>query len=176
MNISKIKKQAILLSLFVFLMIGLSYASVPLYDLFCKVTGYGGTPMIAETENEDIFQQEIVVRLDSSIKKNSPLFFEPTKKSVKTKIGKNNLVFFKAINRSQNKVVGTATFNVTPLIAAKYFNKIECFCFEEQLFSAGEEVEMPVSFFIDPDIMEDKILNGINEMTLSYTMYLKNNN
>ena len=137
MNISKIKKQAILLSLFVFLMIGLSYASVPLYDLFCRVTGYGGTPMIAETENEDVVQQEIVVRLDSSIKKNSPIIFEPTKKSVKTKIGKNNLVFFKAINRSQNKVVGTATFNVTPLIAAKYFNKIECFCFEEKLISAG---------------------------------------
>ena len=75
MNVSKIKKQAILLSLFVFLMIGLSYASVPLYDLFCRVTGYGGTPMVAETENEDIVQQEIVVRLDSSIKKNSPLFF-----------------------------------------------------------------------------------------------------
>ena len=176
MNVSKVKKQAILLTLFVFVMIGLSYASVPLYDLFCRVTGYGGTPMIAENENEDVIQQEIVVRLDSSIKKNSPLIFKPTKKSLKTKIGKNNLVFFRATNRSQNNVIGTATFNVTPLIAAKYFNKIECFCFEEQLFTAGEEVEMPVSFFIDPDIIEDKILNGINEMTLSYTMYLKNNN
>ena len=176
MNISKIKKQAILLTLFVFLMIGLSYASVPLYDLFCRVTGYGGTPMISQNENNNMINQEIVVRLDSSIKKNSPLFFEPTRKSLKTKIGQNNLVFFKAINRSRDNVVGTATFNVTPLIAAKYFNKIECFCFEEQLFTAGQEVEMPVSFFIDPDIMNDKILNGINEMTLSYTMYLKNNN
>lgn len=173
MNISKIKKQALLLTLFVFIMIGLSYASVPLYDLFCRVTGYGGTPMISENENKNTIQQEIVVRLDSSIKKNSPLFFEPTRKSLKTKIGQNNLVFFKAINRSRDNVVGTATFNVTPLIAAKYFNKIECFCFEEQLFSAGQEVEMPVSFFIDPDIIEDKSLIGIDEMTLSYTMYLK---
>jgi len=173
MNNSKIKKQALLLTSFVFIMIGLSYASVPLYDLFCRVTGYGGTPMISENENENTIQQEIVVRLDSSIKKNSPLFFEPTRKSLRTKIGQNNLVFFKAINHSKDNVVGTATFNVTPLIAAKYFNKIECFCFEEQLFSAGKEVEMPVSFFIDPDIIEDKSLIGIDEMTLSYTMYLK---
>ena len=175
MVVSKVKRQALFLILFVFGMIGLSYASVPLYKIFCQVTGYGGTPMVSLENSSVISDKDLSIRFDSSIEKGSPLFFEPGQNSVKTKIGENNLVFFKAINKSDKNVTGTATFNVTPLLAAKYFNKIECFCFEEQTFDAGQEVEMPVSFFIDPDIINDKSLQGISEMTLSYTMYTKDN-
>ena len=172
---NRIKKQAIFLSLFVIGMVGLSYASVPLYKIFCQVTGYGGTPKVSLQNNSELSDRDLSIRFDSSIEKGSPLFFEPSENSIMTKIGENNLVFFKAINTSDKNVTGTATFNVTPLLAAKYFNKIECFCFEEQLFDAGQEVQMPVSFFIDPDIINDKSLKGISEMTLSYTMYTKDN-
>ncbi len=168
---SKLKLQAIYLTIFVFLMVGLSYAAVPLYKIFCQVTGYGGTPKIYSDNNTKMIDSIIKVRFDSSVEKNSPLIFKPALKVIKTKLGKNELIFFKAKNKSTQKVNGTATFNVTPLLAAQYFNKIECFCFEEQSFDPGEEVEMPVSFFIDPAILNDESIKNINELTLSYTMY-----
>ena len=169
----KIKRQAFYLVLFAAFMIGVSYASVPLYELFCKVTGYAGTPKISVENSSSQITEKIKVRFDSSTEKNSPLFFEPGTKKITTNIGKNNLIFFKAKNTSQKSVTGTATFNITPLIAAQYFNKIECFCFEEQVFAPGEEVEMPVSFFIDSDIVNDEQIKNIEELTLSYTMYTK---
>ena len=132
-----------------------------------------GTPKISEINTSAESTRKINVRFDSSTEKNSPLYFEPVIKSLNTKIGKNNLIFFKAINNSDFTVTGTASFNVTPLNAAQYFNKIECFCFEEQSFNPGEEVEMPVSFFIDSAITEDEFINNLEEMTLSYTMYTK---
>ena len=176
MNKKFFKMNPIYLFLFALSMLLLSYASVPLYKLFCQVTGYGGTPMKVESFSENIVEKKLNIRFDSSTEKNSKLYFEPVFNKIETKLGEKNLIFYRAKNLSKKPILATATFNVTPLNAAQYFNKIECFCFEEQLFSAGEEVEMPVSFFIDPDIMEDKTLNGINEMTLSYTMYLRNNN
>ena len=172
-TVSNIKKQAFYLALFTIFMLGVSYASVPLYELFCKVTGYAGTPKTSK-ENLSVLKNEVInVRFDSSTEKNSPLYFKPLLKKIKTNIGENNLIFFKAKNTSKNTVIGTATFNVTPLNAAQYFNKIECFCFEEQTFKPGEEVEMPVSFFIDAAIVEDKLISSIEELTLSYTMYTK---
>ncbi len=170
---SKIKSQAIYLASFVVIMIGISYASVPLYKIFCQVTGYGGTPKVSEENNTKLVDSNIEVRLDSSIEKNSPLYFEPVNSIISTQLGKNELVFFKAVNNSNIPITGTATFNVTPLLAAQYFNKIECFCFEEQVFKPGEEVEMPVSFFIDPAIINDNSIKNIKELTLSYTMYIK---
>ena len=167
----KIKIQALYLITFVFFMIGLSYASVPLYKIFCQVTGYGGTPMVSSENTSLISQKKIKVRFDSSTEKNTPLFFEPGKKYIETEIGKNNLIFFNASNNSNISIKGTASFNVTPLQAAKYFNKIECFCFEEQVFEPGKEVQMPVSFFIDDAILDDKSIKSLNELTLSYTMY-----
>ena len=101
-------------------------------------------------------------------------FFEPVTKVITTQLGKNELIFFKAINHADEELTGTATFNVTPLLAAQYFNKIECFCFEEQVFAPGQEVEMPVSFFIDPAIIHDKSVKDLKEITLSYTMYTTN--
>ena len=165
--------QVVYLVLFVLFMLGLSYASVPLYKLFCQVTGYAGTPKISKEENVHVTNKIVNVRLDSSIQKPSPLVFKPISKKVTTKVGENKLVFYKAKNLSEVSVTGTATFNVTPLTAGQYFNKVECFCFEEQVFKPGEEVEMPVSFFIDPEIINDKSMKSIDELTLSYTMYIK---
>ena len=169
-----IKIQVVYLVFFVLFMLGLSYASVPLYKLFCQVTGYAGTPKISEQENLHVTNKIVNVRLDSSIQKPSPLVFKPMTKKVITKVGENKLVFYKAKNLSEVSVIGTATFNVTPLMAGQYFNKVECFCFEEQVFKPGQEVEMPVSFFIDPEIINDKSMKSIDELTLSYTMYIKN--
>ena len=171
MVFNRIKLQAFYLITFVLLMIGLSYASVPLYKIFCQVTGYGGTPQVSEENNTKIISKKVDVRFDSSTEKNSPIFFEPVKKTITTQLGTNELIFFKAINFSDKEITGTATFNVTPLLAAQYFNKIECFCFEEQVFAPGQEVEMPVSFFIDPAIIQDKSVSNLEEITLSYTMF-----
>ena len=176
MNIPKIsiKSQALYLILFVVGMISLSYASVPLYKLFCQVTGYGGTPKISSENNNKKHTRIINVRFDSSTEKKSPLFFKPSQKNVKINVGENNLIFYKSKNTSKEMIKGTATYNITPLHAAQYFNKIECFCFEEQTFNPGQEVEMPVSFFIDSAILDDKNMDMINELTLSYTMFVKN--
>ena len=169
-----IKYQAVYLLIFVIGMISLSYASVPLYKLFCQVTGYGGTPKISSENTNQKHSRVINIRFDSSTEKKSPLFFKPSQKNVKINVGENNLIFYKSKNTSGEMIKGTATYNITPLHAAQYFNKIECFCFEEQTFNPGQEVEMPVSFFIDSAILDDKNMDMINELTLSYTMFVKN--
>ncbi len=165
--------QALLLFLFAFTMLIMSYAAVPLYKLFCQVTGFGGTPKVVDINSSNILSDDINVRFDSTIEKNSTIYFEPEIKTMKVKIGENSLAFFKAHNRSSKDVTTMSVFNVTPLHAGKYFNKIECFCFDEQVLSANEEVSMPVSFFIDPSIKDDKFINDLNEITLSYTMYVR---
>jgi len=172
-QIKKIKRQALILSLFVVLMISMSYAAVPLYKLFCQVTGYGGTPMIGSNNFSGANVGSINVRFDSSLRKNAPLYFKPVSKTINVKIGENSLAFYKAKNRTDKEITTMSVFNVTPLQAGKYFNKIDCFCFEEQKLSPKEEVEMPVSFFIDPEIKNDKFINEISEITLSYTMFIK---
>ncbi len=168
-----IKKQALLLLTFAMLMLGLSYAAVPLYKLFCQVTGYGGTPLISENKYVKVTEAKIDIRFDSSVEKNSPIYFKPKKKVLSVKIGENNLAFYNATNKTNKKITTMSVFNVTPHQAAKYFNKIECFCFEEQYLEPGENVEMPVSFFIDPSIKDDKFINNLEEITLSYTMFVR---
>ena len=116
---------------------------------------------------------DIKVRFDSSTEKNSPILFKPQKKIIKVKIGENNLAFYNAKNNTDQTLTTMSVFNVTPLNAGKYFNKIECFCFEEQKLSPNEAVEMPVSFFIDPSIKDDKFINDLSEITLSYTMFIR---
>ena len=172
-QIKKIKKQALMLSLFVVLMLSLSYAAVPLYKLFCQVTGYGGTPMVVSKNFSGANVGSIDIRFDSSLRKNAPLYFKPLSKIINVRIGENNLAFYKAKNKTSREITTMSVFNVTPLQAGKYFNKIDCFCFEEQKLSPNEEVEMPVSFFIDPEIKNDKFINDISEITLSYTMFIK---
>ena len=172
-RIKKIKNQVFLLTLFVIFMLTMSYAAVPLYKLFCQVTGYGGTPKIVEKNSYGNSFGIMNVRFDSSLEKNAQLYFKPSKKVIKVNIGENSLAFYKAKNKTNKEITTMSVFNVTPLQAGKYFNKIDCFCFEEQTLLPNQEVEMPVSFFIDPAIKDDKFINDLNEITLSYTMFIR---
>lgn len=152
-------------------MTGLSFAAVPLYRMFCQVTGYGGVPMRAEAAPERGLDRAIKVRFDANVDRTLPWSFAPVERLIEVKIGETTLAFFKAANTSNAPVTGTAVFNVVPERAARYFNKIECFCFKEQTLAAGASIEMPVSFFIDPKLVDDEDTKNISEITLSYTFY-----
>ena len=151
-------------------MVGLSYASVPLYRLFCEVTGYAGTTQRASAGADHTIDREIIVRLDGNVA-GLPWEFQPEARQVKVKLGETALVNFLAENTSKAATVGTATFNVQPETAGIYFNKIECFCFTEQKLQPGERAELPVQFFVSPDMADDRELRGIRTITLSYTFF-----
>lgn len=152
-------------------MVGLVVVSVPLYRLFCQVTGYGGTTQKVEASNGIILAREMTVRFNSDISNDLPWYFKPVQRTVSVRIGEEALIFYKAVNNSNETVTGTATFNVVPFKAAQYFNKIDCFCFTEQTLAPGEEADMPVSFYIDPELADDKRLDEVKEITLSYTFF-----
>lgn len=152
-------------------MVALVVASVPLYRLFCQVTGYGGTTQKVEASNGIILAREMTVRFNSDISNDLPWYFKPVQRTVSVRIGEEALIFYKAVNNSNETVTGTATFNVVPFKAAQYFNKIDCFCFTEQTLAPGEEADMPVSFYIDPELADDKRLDEVKEITLSYTFF-----
>tara|TARA_Y100001970_G_C14139899_1_gene806483 strand:- start:808 stop:1386 length:579 start_codon:yes stop_codon:yes gene_type:complete len=154
-------------------MIGLSYAAVPLYDLFCRTTGFGGTPVAlkAETKDTNLPIVNIKVQFNSDVAGGLRWKFMPVEREVVVKTGTNNLAFYTAKNLSNSKITGIATFNVTPPKIGKYFSKIDCFCFEEQTLESGEVVEMPVSFFIDPEIATDPNTQEVKTITLSYTFF-----
>jgi len=153
-------------------MAGLAYASVPLYDLFCRVTGYAGTPGRAAAAPAEIDGSRIItVRFDANVDPALPWAFQPVQREVKVKAGENRLVLFRAENRDNVPVTGHATFNVTPDIAGRYFRKIECFCFQEQVLEPGQTTDMPVSFFVDPAILTERAGRGFSEITLSYTFF-----
>ena len=149
----------------------LSYASVPLYKLFCQVTGYGGTTQQVTSPSSQILVRKIKIRFDANTKPTLDWNFQPVQTSIDISVGQNALAFYQAENTGKDPVVGTATFNVTPEKAGVYFNKIDCFCFVEQLLAPQEAVEMPVSFFIDPDIVNDPNLDDVTTITLSYTFF-----
>ena len=153
------------------LMIGGAYASVPLYDLFCRVTGYGGTTGTADTGADRVLDREITIRFDANHNPALPWEFRPVQKEVTIKVGETGLAFYKATNLSHEPVTGTATYNVTPLKVGAYFIKIDCFCFTEQTLEPGQSVDMPVTFYVDPDIEEEKGLGDVQEITLSYTFF-----
>lgn len=150
---------------------GLAYASVPLYQLFCQVTGYGGTTQVATSESTTTIERTIKVRFDGTVNPALAWRFGPVERVRSLKIGENALAFFRAENTGDETVVGTATFNVTPDKAGQYFNKVECFCFTEQVLRPGEQVDMPVSFFIDPEMAKDRNLEDVTTITLSYTFF-----
>lgn len=152
-------------------MIGVAYASVPLYEMFCRVTGFAGTTQVATAAPGRVLERTITVRFDASRDGNLPWKFEPLQNEVSVKLGEEKLVFYRATNLSQRPIVGTATYNVTPDIAGSWFNKIQCFCFTEQLLKPGESVEMPVTFFVDPDMAKDHKYDGVKTITLSYTFF-----
>ncbi|MEL0021429.1 MAG: cytochrome c oxidase assembly protein [Rickettsiales bacterium] len=151
-------------------MVGLSYAAVPLYDLFCRVTGFAGTTQVAEEKSTAISQRAIKIRFDA-MAADIEWAFQPVQRQIRLQIGENAVAFYRATNQSDRPLTGTATFNVTPLKAGAYFNKVECFCFTEQTLAPGESVDMPVAFFVDPEIETDPNLNDVKTITLSYTFY-----
>jgi len=152
-------------------MVGLSFAAVPLYRIFCQATGYNGTPQRADKGADRVLDRTITVRFDGNVDPGLPWTFAPEQRTMEVKIGETALAFFKATNRTEGPVTGTAIFNVTPEQAGLYFTKIECFCFTEQTLAAGASAEMPVTFFVDPKIVEDRDTKNIAEITLSYTFY-----
>jgi cytochrome c oxidase assembly protein subunit 11 len=149
----------------------LSYAAVPLYRLFCQATGFGGTTQRAEKASDLVLDRMVTVRFDANVTPGMAWSFEPDQRTMRVKVGENVLAFYKAANTSDRPITGEASFNVSPDIAGSYFSKIECFCFKEQTLGPGETVEMPVSFFVDPKIAQDRDADGVHEITLSYTFY-----
>jgi cytochrome c oxidase assembly protein subunit 11 len=152
-------------------MTGLSFAAVPLYDLFCRATGYGGTPSRADAAPATISDRMVTVRFDSNVDPALGWSFQPVTRAMKVRVGENKLAFFRAKNEEDRPVTGHASFNVMPERAAVYFAKIQCFCFVEQTLQPGQSVDMPVSFFVDPAILDDRDARGVSEITLSYTFY-----
>ena len=154
-------------------MVGLSFAAVPLYRLYCQVTGYAGTTQKAEKSSDVVLDRAITMHFDANVAKDLAWRFEPVKRTMDIKIGETVLAFYRATNTSDEPLTGTAVFNVTPEAAGIHFNKIECFCFTEQTLEPGQTVDMPVSFFVDPAIVDDSDANYLSELTLSYTFYRK---
>lgn len=152
-------------------MTALSFAAVPLYDLFCRVTGFGGTTQQADATTGQVVDRTIRVRFDASINSDLDWEFNPVQREMSLKIGESAVAFYRARNRATTRGVGTAAFNVTPLKVGKYFNKIECFCFSEQSLEAGKSVDMPVTFFVDPEMAKDPNLADVKTITLSYTFF-----
>ena len=156
-------------------MLALAYAAVPLYEIFCKATGFAGTPLVAKESaqgaDRPVIGRTVEVRFDSNTDANLPWRFQPVERSVKVRLGEEKLVFFRATKLSQRPIVGTATYNVTPEWTAGWFNKIQCFCFTEQLLQPGQSVDMPVLFFVDADMNKDRRYDDVRTITLSYTFY-----
>jgi cytochrome c oxidase assembly protein subunit 11 len=152
-------------------MLGMAYAAVPLYQAFCKATGFGGTPIIASSDDHPVIARTVKVRFDTNTDPNLPWYFEPEQREVTVHLGEQKLVYFKATNKSQRPIVGSATYNVTPESSAPWFDKIQCFCFTEQLLKPGQTIDMPVLFFVDPDLDKDRRYDNIRTITLSYTFY-----
>jgi cytochrome c oxidase assembly protein subunit 11 len=152
-------------------MVGLSFAAVPLYRMFCQATGYGGVPQRAEKAPGDVLERTIRIRFDGNVDRALPWLFSPVQHTMDVKIGETALAFFKATNETATPITGTAAFNVAPELAGRYFTKIECFCFKQQTLAGGQSVEMPVTFFVDPKILDDDDTKNISEITLSYTFY-----
>jgi cytochrome c oxidase assembly protein subunit 11 len=153
----------------VFAMVGAAYAAVPLYRLFCQATGFDGTPRVATRPAATVLDKTIVVRFDANVTPGLPWRFEPVQNTMQVKIGETNLAFFRATNTSDRPVRGTAIYNIFPEVAAVYFNKLQCFCFTEQLLEPGQSMEFPVSFFVDPAIVNDRDARNVTHITLSYT-------
>lgn len=165
-------------------MVGVTYASVPLYRMFCQATGFGGTTRrrtledkLAEQRNlpESVkaaaANREVVISFNADVAEGMPWRFVPTQKSVRVRPGETTLAFFTAKNRSNRDITGVATYNVQPNKAGSHFNKVQCFCFEEQRLLPGEEIDMPVFFYIDPELATDRRLRGVSSLTLSYTFF-----
>lgn len=157
--------------LFVFFMVGMAYASVPLYDLFCRVTGFGGTTGTSVELPERVLDRTVTVRFNASTARNMPWEFRPQDTAIEVKLGQGGLTSYVARNRSTQAVAGTAIYNVTPQKAGRYFKKIQCFCFDKQWLNPNESMDMPVYFYVDPAMADDPMMDDVKTITLSYTFF-----
>ncbi|MCB1580664.1 MAG: cytochrome c oxidase assembly protein [Rhodospirillales bacterium] len=152
-------------------MAALAYASVPLYDMFCRVTGFGGTTQTSDAWPEQIIDRSLTINFNTDTSPNLPWDFSPEKRSIEVKLGQKGLIAFHAKNKANTPLAGSAIYNVTPLKAGKYFHKVQCFCFDEQILQPGENVSMPVMFYIDPKMNDDPNMDDVQTITLSYTFF-----
>ena len=149
----------------------LAWAAVPFYSWFCRVTGYGGTTNVATEGATRVLDQTVTVRFDANTDPAMPWEFKPVQRQMTLKIGETGMAFFEAYNPTDHTIAGTAAYNVAPDLAGYYFNKIQCFCFTEQVLKPHERVQMPVIFYVDPEMMDDADARDIRDITLSYTFY-----
>ena len=166
----KNSRTAMLMAAIVAAMLGVAFASVPLYKMFCELTGFNGTPLRAD-EAPGAIAGEVGIRFDANVHPGLPWRFEPVQKTVRVAPGARTQISYRATNLTARPITGQAVFNVSPDQAGKYFKKIECFCFTEQTLKPGQSVDMPVIFFVDPQMAKDPDTKGIDEITLSYTFY-----
>ncbi len=152
-------------------MAGLAWAAVPLYDLFCRVTGFGGTTQIAAEGSGRVLERMVTVRFDASTARDMPWEFRPVKPAMQIRIGETALAFYEAYNPTDRVIAGTASYNVSPFSVGGYFTKIDCFCFTEQVLQPGQRVTMPVTFYVDPEMVDDAETEGVTTITLSYTFF-----
>lgn len=156
---------------FVAVMVGAAYAAVPLYDWFCRTTGFGGTPQLATAAPAQVLDRKLKVRFDANVAGGLPWRFEPEQNSIEVKIGEVVTVNYRVVNESARETVGVASYNVSPPTAGAYFSKINCFCFTDQRLKPGEKRDMAVVFFVAPELVKDSEQDGLDTITLSYTMY-----
>lgn len=152
-------------------MAGLGWAAVPLYDLFCRVTGFGGTTQTASAGSEQILDQTVRIRFDASIERGFAWEFKPVERTMELRIGETGIAFYEAYNPTDEVIAGTASYNVAPYTAGSYFIKIDCFCFTYQVLQPGERVLMPVTFYVDPEVVDDVEAASMHTITLSYTFH-----
>jgi cytochrome c oxidase assembly protein subunit 11 len=171
MALDKKAKFGLIAAIVPIAMVGAAYGSVPLYQLFCQVTGYGGTTQIATKAADAVLDRKIKVRFDANVAPGVPWTFTPEKPVVELGLGENGLAFYKVKNNSDQPVTAVATYNVTPHKIGTYFQKLECFCFQDRTLQPGEEMELPVIFYVDPSLATDKGVSEVTEVTLSYTFF-----
>jgi cytochrome c oxidase assembly protein subunit 11 len=171
MSLTGTQKTASMTVGVVLLMGSLAWASVPLYNWFCQVTGFGGTTGVATAGSDVVLDQTIRIRFDASLERDMPWTFKPMVREMELRIGETGLAFYEAYNPTDRVVAGSASYNVTPFEAGGFFTKIDCFCFTEQVLQPGERVQMPVTFYVDPEITTDRDAKYVQHITLSYTFY-----
>ena len=175
MNDRAKKKTAAQMVGVVVFMGAMAWASVPFYDWFCRVTGFGGVTQVADSGSEIVLSETVKIRFDASLERDMPWEFKPVQREIELQIGATGLAFYEAYNPTDKPVAGTASYNVTPYEAGGFFSKIDCFCFTEQKLKAGAIVDMPVSFFVDPEIAKDPNLTDVTTITLSYSFFQSEN-
>lgn len=170
-NKKRMALTAAIVSVTVLGMTGMAFAAVPLYEAFCRITGYGGTTQEAAAAPSQALERRIEIRFDSNVSPDLPVEFTPSQRSETLRIGETGLAFYRIRNLSDEPIVARATYNVTPHVAGQYFAKLECFCFTDRTLAPGEEAELPVVFFVDPELVNDPDTAEINTVTLSYTYF-----